>query len=120
MDQDALAGGIVAGPLTGIRIIEIGTLIAAPFATRILAEFGAEIIKIESPGQGDPLRRWRKMHNGTSLWWYLQARNKKSIAVDLKTPEGAEIVLDLAKGADLLVENLRPGALERLGLGWDV
>src|ERR1700761_664905 len=119
MDQDALAGGIVAGPLTGIRIIEIGTLIAAPFATRILAEFGAEIIKIESPGQGDPLRKWRKLHNGTSLWWYLQARNKKSIAVNLKSPQGQEIVRQLASEADILIENFRPGTLEKWGLGWD-
>jgi crotonobetainyl-CoA:carnitine CoA-transferase CaiB-like acyl-CoA transferase len=110
----------MAGPLTGIRVIEVGTLIAAPFATRLLAEFGAEIIKIEAPGDGDPLRRWRKMHDDTSLWWYLQSRNKKSVAVNLKTPEGVAIVLDLAAGADLFVENLRPGALERLGLGWDV
>jgi crotonobetainyl-CoA:carnitine CoA-transferase CaiB-like acyl-CoA transferase len=110
----------MAGPLTGIRVIEIGTLIAAPFATRLLAEFGAEIIKIEAPGDGDPLRRWRKMHNDTSLWWYLQSRNKKSVAVNLKTQEGVAIVLDLAAGADLFVENMRPGTLERLGLGWDV
>jgi crotonobetainyl-CoA:carnitine CoA-transferase CaiB-like acyl-CoA transferase len=110
----------MAGPLSGIRVIEIGTLIAAPFATRMLAEFGAEIIKIEAPGDGDPLRRWRKMHQGTSLWWYLQSRNKKSVAIDLKTPEGIGIVQELAAGADLFVENLRPGALERLGLGWDI
>src|ERR1700743_393066 len=110
----------MSGPLKGIRVIEIGTLIAAPFATRMLAEFGAEIIKIENPGQGDPLRRWRKMHQGTSLWWCLQSRNKQSVAIDLKTREGIEIVLDLVENADLLVENLRPGALERLGLGWDV
>jgi crotonobetainyl-CoA:carnitine CoA-transferase CaiB-like acyl-CoA transferase len=110
----------MAGPLTGIRVIEVGTLIAAPFATRLLAEFGAEIIKIEALGDGDPLRRWRKMHNDTSLWWYLQSRNKKSVAVNLKTQEGIAIVLELAAGADLFVENMRPGTLERLGLGWDV
>jgi crotonobetainyl-CoA:carnitine CoA-transferase CaiB-like acyl-CoA transferase len=110
----------MAGPLAGIRVIEIGTLIAAPFATRLLAEFGAEIIKIEAPGDGDPLRRWRKMHDDTSLWWYLQSRNKKSVAINLKSREGIDIVLDLAAGADLFVENMRPGMLERLGLGWDV
>lgn len=106
--------------LSGIRVIEIGTLIAAPFAARIMAEFGAEVIKIEAPGQGDPLRKWRKLHNGTSLWWYLQSRNKKSLALNLKSAEGIDIVKQLAESADVLIENLRPGALEKLGLGWDV
>lgn len=108
------------GPLDGIRVLELGQLIAAPFATRIMAEFGAEVIKVEPPGAGDPLRTWRKMHEGTSLWWYLQSRNKKSIAVDLKTSAGVDIVKRLATGADVLVENFRPGGLERLGIGWDV
>ena len=106
--------------LSGLRVIEIGTLIAAPFAARLLGEFGAEVIKIESMGNGDPLRKWRKMHEGTSLWWYLQSRNKKSLALNLKAPEGIEIVKQLVEGADVLIENLRPGALEKLGLGWDV
>ncbi|MBV4551412.1 CoA transferase [Pseudomonas sp. SWRI102] len=106
--------------LSGIRVIEIGTLIAAPFAARIMAEFGAEVIKIETLGQGDPLRKWRKLHEGTSLWWYLQSRNKKSLALNLKSPEGIAIVKQLAKSADVLIENLRPGALEKLGIGWDV
>lgn len=106
--------------LGGLRVIEIGTLIAAPFAARLLGEFGAEVIKIESMGNGDPLRKWRKMHEGTSLWWYLQSRNKKSLALNLKAAEGIEIVKQLVEGADVLIENLRPGALERLGLGWDV
>lgn len=106
--------------LGGIRVIEIGTLIAAPFAARIMAEFGAEVIKIETLGQGDPLRKWRKLHEGTSLWWYLQSRNKKSLALNLKSPEGIAIVKQLAESADVLIENLRPGALEKLGIGWDV
>lgn len=106
--------------LSGIRVIEIGTLIAAPFAARIMAEFGAEVIKIETLGQGDPLRKWRKLHEGTSLWWYLQSRNKKSLALNLKSPEGIAIVKQLAESADVLIENLRPGALEKLGIGWDV
>lgn len=106
--------------LSGIRVIEIGTLIAAPFAARLLGEFGAEVIKIETLGQGDPLRKWRKLHEGTSLWWYLQSRNKKSLALNLKSAEGIEIVKQLAESADVLIENLRPGALEKLGLGWDV
>jgi crotonobetainyl-CoA:carnitine CoA-transferase CaiB-like acyl-CoA transferase len=110
----------LSGPLSGIRVLEIGTLIAAPFAGRILAEFGAEVIKVEAPAGGDPLRTWRKLHKGTSLWWYLQSRNKKSIAVNLKSEAGVEIVKRLVESADVLIENLRPGALEKLGLGWDV
>ncbi len=109
----------MSGPLQGVRVIEIGTLIAAPFAARLMAEFGAEVIKIEAPETGDPLRKWRKLHEGTSLWWYLQSRNKKSVCVNLKSPEGVEIVRKLASEADLVIENLRPGALEKLGLGWD-
>jgi len=108
------------GPLSGIRVLEIGTLIAAPFAARLFAEFGADVIKVEAPGSGDPLRKWRKLHKGTSLWWSLQSRNKKSIAVNLKSPEGVEIVRKLAASADVLIENFRPGGLEKLGLGWDV
>ncbi len=107
-------------PLEGIRVLEIGTLIAAPFAARLLGEFGAEVIKIEALGQGDPLRKWRKLHEGTSLWWYLQSRNKKSLALDLKASEGLGIVKRLLAETDVLIENLRPGALEKLGLGWDV
>src|ERR1700712_4282670 len=110
----------MSGPLGGIRVLELGQLIAAPFATRLMAEFGADVIKVEPPGEGDPLRKWRKMHEGTSLWWYLQSRNKKSIAVNLKTPEGLDIVKQLAASADVVVENFRPGGLEKLGLGWDV
>ena len=110
----------MSGPLKGIRVVEIGTLIAAPFAARMLAEFGAEVIKIETPNGGDPLRKWRKLHEGTSLWWYLQSRNKKSVCVNLKSADGIEIVKRLAKDADIVIENLRPGALEKLGIGWDV
>ncbi|MBA1211110.1 CaiB/BaiF CoA transferase family protein [Pseudomonas oryzihabitans] len=106
--------------LTGLRVIEIGTLIAAPFAARLLAEFGAEVIKIEALDKGDPLRKWRKLHEGTSLWWYLQSRNKKSLALNLRSAEGVALVKQLVEGADVLIENLRPGALEKLGLGWDV
>ncbi|KQP67348.1 carnitine dehydratase [Methylobacterium sp. Leaf111] len=108
----------MAGPLAGIRVLELGQLIAAPFAARLMAEFGAEVIKVEAPGEGDPLRKWRKLHAGTSLWWYLQSRNKKSIAIDLKAPEGAAVVRALATSADVVIENFRPGGLEKLGLGW--
>jgi crotonobetainyl-CoA:carnitine CoA-transferase CaiB-like acyl-CoA transferase len=110
----------MSGPLKGIRVIEIGTLIAAPFAARMMAEFGAEVIKIETPNGGDPLRKWRKLHEGTSLWWYLQSRNKKSVCVNLKSEEGADVIKRLAQDADVVIENMRPGALEKLGLGWDV
>jgi crotonobetainyl-CoA:carnitine CoA-transferase CaiB-like acyl-CoA transferase len=110
----------VSGPLKGIRVIEIGTLIAAPFAARMMAEFGAEVIKIEAPLNGDPIRKWRKLHEGTSLWWYLQSRNKKSLSLNLKSAEGIDIIKRLVADADVLIENLKPGALESLGLGWDV
>ncbi len=106
-------------PLQGVKVIELGTLIAGPFCARLLAEFGAEVIKIESPKDGDPLRKWRKLHEGTSLWWYAQARNKKSVTLDLKQPEAQEIVRKLARDADVVVENFRPGAMEKWGLGWD-
>lgn len=108
------------GPLTGIKVIELGTLIAAPFAARLMAEFGAEVIKIEQPGTGDPLRKWRKLNGDTSLWWYLQSRNKKSIAINLKSAEGQQVVRRLVAEADVLIENFRPGMLEKLGLGWDI
>ena len=106
-------------PLSGIKVVELGTLIAGPFAARILAEFGAEVIKIESPDGGDPLRKWRKLYEGTSLWWYLQARNKKSVTVNLKHPDGVEVVRQLVAEADIVVENFRPGVLDKLGLGWE-
>ena len=106
-------------PLKGIKVVELGTLIAGPFCSRILAEFGAEVIKIESPDGGDQLRQWRKMHDGTSLWWYAQARNKKSVTVNLRVPEGQQIVRELAAGADIVIENFRPGALEKWNLGWE-
>jgi formyl-CoA transferase len=105
-------------PLDGVRVVEFGSLIAGPFATRIMAEFGAEVIKIEPP-EGDPLRGWRKLHEGTSLWWYVQARNKKSVAANLKDEATRDEVLALVKTADIVVENFRPGVMEKLGLGYD-
>ncbi|GAA5179467.1 CaiB/BaiF CoA-transferase family protein [Niveibacterium umoris] len=101
-------------------MIEFGTLIAGPFCARVLAEFGAEVIKIESPDGGDPLRQWRKVHEGTSLWWYVQARNKQSVTLNLKHPEAVAIARKLCAGADIVIENFRPGVMEKLGLGWDV
>jgi formyl-CoA transferase len=105
--------------LEGIRVIELGGLIAGPYTTSLFAQFGADVIKIESPGEGDPLRRWRKLHNGTSLWWYSQSRNKRSLTLNLKSEKGRRIVRELVKSADVLVENFRPGALEAWGLGWE-
>ena len=104
-------------PLEGVKVLELGQLIAGPFAGKTFAEFGAEVIKIEPPAVdggvgGDPLRGWRKLHKGTSLWWYLQGRNKKSVTANLRVPEGQEIVRRLAKDADILIENFRPGTME--------
>jgi formyl-CoA transferase len=109
----------MSGPLAGLRVIELGTLIAGPFCARILAEFGAEVIKIEAPDGGDPLRTWRKLHAGTSLWWMVQSRNKKSVTVNLRTEAGQDIVRRLAREADIVVENFRPGAMEKWGLGYE-
>jgi len=106
-------------PLEGVRVIELGQLIAGPFAGKCLAEFGADVIKIEPPESGDPLRQWRKVHKGTSLWWYVQNRNKKSVTLDLRMPEGQEIARRLAKSADVVIENFRPGTMEKWGLGYD-
>jgi formyl-CoA transferase len=105
-------------PLTGVKVVELGQLIAGPFAGKFFADFGAEVIKIEPPG-GDPLRKWRKLHRGTSLWWYVQNRNKKSVTADLRMHEGREIVRRIAKDADVVIENFRPGTLEKWGLGYD-
>jgi crotonobetainyl-CoA:carnitine CoA-transferase CaiB-like acyl-CoA transferase len=106
-------------PLQGVRVLELGTLIAGPYAGSLLAQFGAEVIKVESPGEGDPLRKWRKLHEGTSLWWYTQSRNKKSITLDLKRGEAREIVRRLVANTDIVIENFRPGTLEKWGIGWE-
>jgi formyl-CoA transferase len=116
------------GALSGVRVLELGQLIAGPFAARMLADFGADVIKVEPPARaggdgGDPLRKWRKLHpddpGGTSLWWYVQSRNKRSITIDLRVPAGQAVVRDLAARADIVVENFRPGALEKWDLGYD-
>ncbi|MES2244090.1 MAG: CaiB/BaiF CoA-transferase family protein [Pseudomonadota bacterium] len=108
-----------AGPLAGLKVLELGQLIAGPFAAKTLADFGAEVVKIEPPGAGDPLRKWRLLKDGTSVWWQLQSRNKRSLALDLKTPEAQDIARKLATDADVLIENFRPGAMEGWGLGPD-
>ena len=105
--------------LSGIKVLELGQLIAGPFASKTMADFGAEIIKVESPGEGDPLRKWRMLHNGTSVWWQAQSRNKQSICLDLRSKKGQEIARNLAIDADVVIENFRPGTLEKWGLGWE-
>ncbi|MDN5843242.1 MAG: CoA transferase [Alcaligenaceae bacterium] len=105
-------------PLAGVKVIELGSLIAGPYASALLGQFGADVIKIEPPKGGDPLRRWRKLHDNTSLWWYVQSRNKKSVTLDLKSPEAQDIVRRLVAEADIVIENFRPGTLEKWNLGW--
>jgi formyl-CoA transferase len=107
------------GALAGVRVIEMGQLIAGPFAGKTLGEFGADVIKIEPPGTGDPLRNWRMLKDGTSVWWQVQSRNKRSIALDLRSLEGQDIARKLIAAADVLIENFRPGMLEEWGLGYE-
>ncbi|NMK47965.1 CoA transferase [Achromobacter sp. Bel] len=106
-------------PLSGIRVLELGQLIAGPFAAKMLGEFGAEVIKIEPPGKGDPLRNWRLIHDGTSVWWQVQSRNKKSVSLDLRQPEAQDLIRALVKDIDVVVENFKPGTMEGWGLGWE-
>jgi formyl-CoA transferase len=105
--------------LSGIRVVELGQLIAGPFAARTLADFGATVIKVEPPGLGDPLRKWRMLHEGTSVWWEAQSRSKQSVCIDLRQPEGQETVRRLLAQADVLIENFRPGTMEKWGMGWE-
>ncbi|MFS2218118.1 CaiB/BaiF CoA transferase family protein [Telluria sp. Tellsp104] len=114
------SGTMSANALQGVRVIEMGQLIAGPFAGKTLGDFGADVIKIEAPGAGDPLRNWRMMKDGTSVWWQVQSRNKRSLALDLRSEEGQDIARKLIAEADVLVENFRPGTLESWGMGWDV
>lgn len=108
-----------AGALHGLKVVEMGQLIAGPFAGKTLGDFGADVIKIEPPGAGDPLRNWRLIKDGTSVWWQVQSRNKRSIALDLRQKEGQEIAKRLIREADVLIENFRPGTLENWGMGYD-
>lgn len=108
------------GPLSDLRVIELGTLLAGPFCGQLLGDLGADVIKIEPPGQGDPLRVWgREKANGKSLWWPVVARNKKAITLDLRQREGQEVLHELVAKADFLLENFRPGTLEKWGCGWE-
>jgi formyl-CoA transferase len=110
--------------LAGLRVVELGQLIAGPFAGKTLADFGAEVIKVEPPAAdgaagGDPLRQWRMLHNGTSVWWQVQSRNKKSVVLDLRTPEGRALACRLIDEADVLIENFKPGTMEKWGMGYE-
>jgi formyl-CoA transferase len=109
----------LSGPLSGIRVLELGSLIAGPFAGQLLADYGAEVVKIELPDDGDPMRRWGITREGESLWWAAIARGKKSVAVDMRTDEGREVVKAIAAECDVVVENFRPGTISRWGLGYD-
>ncbi len=114
------SGTAAEGPLAGLRVIEMGQLLAGPFCGQILGDFGAEVIKCEQPGVGDPMRVWgREKPHGKSLWWPVVARNKKSITLNLRTPEGQQIVRDLVASSDILIENFRPGTMERWNLGYE-
>jgi len=106
-------------PLQGLRVLELGQLIAGPFAGKMLADFGADVIKVEPPGSGDPLRKWRMLKDGTSVWWQVQSRNKRSVALDLRSAEGQELCGRLADEADVVIENFKPGTLEGWGLGYE-
>ena len=106
--------------LAGLRVVEMGQLIAGPFVGKTLGEFGAEVVKIEPPLNGDPLRQWRLLEGGTSLWWQVQSRNKQSLALDVRTAQGQEIARRLIGECDVLIENFRPGTMEKWGLGWEV
>ena len=110
---------LTPGALNGLRVIEMGQLIAGPFAAKTLGDFGADVIKIEPPGAGDPLRNWRLLQDGTSVWWQVQSRNKRSIALDLRSPEGQDIARQLIAQADVLIENFRPGTLEGWGMDYE-
>ncbi|MFZ2988643.1 CaiB/BaiF CoA transferase family protein, partial [Ideonella sp.] len=123
MTATAASSGPVA-PLAGLKVLELGQLIAGPFAGKTLGDFGADVIKIEPPAQGDqpggdPLRQWRMCHEGTSVWWQVQSRNKRSVVLDLRTVEGRQQVRQLIDEADVLIENFKPGTMEKWGLGFD-
>ena len=107
------------GPLAGLKVVELGQLIAGPFAGKTLGDFGAQVIKVEPPGTGDPLRQWRVVQDGTSVWWQVQSRNKQSVVLDLRTDEGRADVRRLIDEADVLIENFKPGTLEKWGLGYE-
>ena len=112
-----MSNSISPRPLDGVRVLELGQLIAGPFAGTLLAYFGAQVIKVEPPGAGDPIRQWRVVQNGTSLWWHSIGRNKQCITINLKTTKGRDLIRCLAGKADVLIENFRPGTMERWGLG---
>src|SRR5215210_910768 len=119
-DQMSQARNGANPPLEGVRVVEMGSLLAGPFCGQLLADFGAEVIKVEPPGKGDPMRQWgRHRKNDRTLWWPIIARNKKSVTLNLREEEGQELARKLIAGADVVVENFRPGTMERWGLGYE-
>ncbi|WP_026676313.1 CaiB/BaiF CoA transferase family protein [Fictibacillus gelatini] len=118
-DKETEKTSLKGGPLNGVKVLELGSLIAGPFAGRLMADFGAEVLKVEPPKKGDPIRKWRYLHEGTSLWWYVQSRNKKSISMDLSKLEAQEMIRELAKEVDMVIENFKPGTLEKWGIGYE-
>ncbi len=119
MTETSTSNAASTGPLAGLKVVEMGQLIAGPFAAKTLGDLGADVIKIEPPEGGDPLRQWRLLQDGTSVWWQVQSRNKRSVALDLRQPEGQSIARQLVDQADVLVENFRPGTLESWGMDYD-
>jgi crotonobetainyl-CoA:carnitine CoA-transferase CaiB-like acyl-CoA transferase len=119
MSDSSTSKSASTGPMQGIKVLELGTLIAGPFCSRILAEFGAEVIKIEAPDGGDPIRQWRVLKDGNSLWWSVQSRNKKSVTLNMKDQRAQDIARKLALDADIIIENYRPGVLEKWNLGYE-
>ena len=115
----AAPASLPTGPLAGLKVLELGQLIAGPFAGKTLADFGADVIKVEPPGSGDPLRQWRMLHDGSSVWWQVQSRNKRSVVLDLRSEPGRTDARRLAAEADVLIENFKPGTLEKWGLGYE-
>jgi formyl-CoA transferase len=113
-----MAEAAITGPLAGIRVLELGSFIAGPFAGQLLGDYGADVIKVESPGDGDPMRRWGVTRDGDSLWWPTIGRNKRSVVLDLRQPRGKELAVALATKVDVVLENFRPGVLDRMGLDY--
>lgn len=107
-------------PLQGVRVLELGTLLAGPFSGRLLADFGAEVIKVEPPGKSDPMRDWGKKKDGVGLWWPIQSRNKKSVTLNLREEAGQNLLKDLVKESDVIIENFRPGTMEKWGLSYEI
>src|SRR5690606_39104088 len=115
-----MSNGNQGGPLAGVRVLDLGTMLAGPFTGTLLGDFGADVIKIEQPGSGDPMRNIGPYVNGESLWWNVESRNKRSVCLDLRTEEGKELLKELVVHADVLIENFRPGTMAKWGIPYEV